>query len=740
VTRYLEGILLLAVAFVPLQTGSFLWRARLMDDWRGGRARLVEIVMDVTVLILVSEILGSLDLYRVAPVVIALALVGVAAIWTARRLPSMSSEEPVPLPTPEERTEPRAGKIAALIVVSVVLAEWSTQTVSAYHHGMLSTDTLWYHMPFAARFVQDHSVTAIHYFDSGVTAFYPASSELVHAFGILTMGNDVLSPLLNTLWLGVALLASWCIGRPFGVGSVTLTGSAILFGTPGLVATQPGGAYDDVVGLAFMLSAVALLVNAQVLSERSQRTAWIMAAASSGLALGTKWTFIGPVAALTIGVWFVVAREKRIRSWGIWLVALLLTGGFWYGRNLIAVGNPIPPFHLKIGPLSLPSPQVTTPSSTVAHFLFNTTDWRTYFIPGLRLAFGPAWWALLGLSVLGLVLAVVKGDRLQRVLGLVGLASGVIFLFTPQYLVVFGVPALFVEQVRYTDAAVILGLVLLPVNPMLSTWARARWIFLAYGAVLAATQFDAGIWPTTFFTQHFVGGPVRGIDSLMGLFIGVAALVLGALILLYRSQRSARKTLAFWWIIIGAIVIAAGFPLQQSYLRNRYVESPFTWFQHEDNLRVGVLGEFAVLQYPFYGKNLSNYVQYLGVHGSDGTYSPFDSCQEWRDTINEGHYSYIYISTDVVRTRSAIPSATPPEARWMAPGRASKIVLRGQLHSAQPFPGYSGYTLYKVGPDFSADGCGAAARGHIRRPKSPRRTRESLSICRKQRLVQTSHH
>ena len=381
-TRYLEGILLLAVAFVPLQTGSFLWRARLMGDWRGGRARLVEIVMDVTVLILVSEILGSLDLYRVAPVVIALALVGVAAIWTARRPPSMSSEEPVPLPTPEERTEPRAGKIAALIVVSVVLAEWSTQTVSAYHHGMLSTDTLWYHMPFAARFVQDHSVTAIHYFDSGVTAFYPASSELVHAFGILTMGNDVLSPLLNTLWLGVALLASWCIGRPFGVGSVTLTGSAILFGTPGLVATQPGGAYDDVVGLAFMLSAVALLVNAQVLSERSQRTAWIMAAASSGLALGTKWTFIGPVAALTIGVWFVVAREKRIRSWGIWLVALLLTGGFWYGRNLIAVGNPIPPFHLKIGPLSLPSPQVTTPSSTVAHFLFNTTDWRNILHPG----------------------------------------------------------------------------------------------------------------------------------------------------------------------------------------------------------------------------------------------------------------------------------------------------------------------------------------------------------------------
>ena len=152
-----------------------------------------------------------------------------------------------------------------------------------------------------------------------------------------------------------------------------------------------------------------------------------MAAAALGLAIGTKWTFIGPAAALTVGVWFFVARGKRIRSLGLWLIVLLVTGGFWYGRNLIAVGNPVPPLHLKLGPLSLPSPQQTTPSSTVAHFLFNTTDWHEYFLPGLRLSFGPAWWALLGLSALGLVLAILKGDRLQRILGLVGLASGVIF-------------------------------------------------------------------------------------------------------------------------------------------------------------------------------------------------------------------------------------------------------------------------------------------------------------------------
>ncbi len=546
--RYLTGILLLVVALAPLHTASYLWRERLIGEWRGAQARLVEILMDLTVVICISEILGSVSLYRRGPMVIALAVFGMVAIWAARRTTRNRSEEPGPRAGQAQRSEPRLANAAAVVAVSVVIAEWSTQTVAAYHHGMLNTDTLWYHMPFAARFVQDHSITALHYVDAqAVTVFFPASSELIHSLGILLMGNDVLSPLINTLWLGLALLASWCIGRPFGVAAITLTGSAILFATPGLVATQPGGAYDDVVGLAFFLSAVAVLVNSKDLSERSQRVAWVVAAAAAGLAIGTKWTLLGPAAALTVGVAFFVARGRRIRSLGTWLVVLLLTGAFWYVRNLVAVGNPVPPLHLKFGPVSLPSPQLTIPSAALTRFLFHTTDWRVYFLPGLRLSFGPAWWALLGLSVFGLVLAIVTGDRLLRILGFVGLASGVIFVFTPQYLA----PVQFPENARYADAAVILGLVLLPINPVLSMWQRARWVLLAYMAVLAASQFDAGIWPTTFFTERFVGGPVRGSDSLIGLLIGVAVLVVGMAVLYERGRTSGRRK-----TILGYVVIA----------------------------------------------------------------------------------------------------------------------------------------------------------------------------------------
>lgn len=669
--------------------------------------------MDLTVLICISEILGSLDLYRVAPVVLATGAFGLGAMWTARRSTWVRSESPASSLSQEELTEPRAAKVAAIVVVSVLLAEWSTQTVAAYHHGMLSTDTLWYHMPFAARFVQDHSITALHYVDSEpVTVFFPASSELFHSFGILTMGNDVLSPLLNTFWLGLALLASWCIGRPFGVGSITLSGSAILLATPGLVATQPGGAYDDVVGLALILSAVALLINSQVLGTRAQRTVWVMAAVSTGLAIGTKWTFVGPAAALTLGAFFIVARGRRIRSLGIWMVALLLAGGFWYARNAIAVGNPIPPLHLKLGPLSLPSPGHTTPSSTVVQYLFNTRAWHQYFIPGLRLSFGPAWWGLLGLSALGLVMAVATGDRLQRVLGLVGIVSGVIFMFTPQYLSEFGLPVFFVYNVRYSDAAVILGLVLLPINPVLSTWNRARWVLVAFMAVLAAIQFDAAIWPTRFFTQHFLGGPVRGLDSLIGLLIGVAVFAIGTVIVFFRGKALHRRSKVLWIAVGAIVVIIAGYPIQQSYLRDRYVVSAggvphqlAKWFQNQNHIRVGVIGQFSYLQYPYYGRDLSNYVQYLGVRGPHGSYTMFTSCQSWREAITSGRYSYVVITTGVASKRSGLSSASPPETRWMSGGGDSQLILRGQLRSAPPFPGYLGYTLYKVGPNFSAQSC-----------------------------------
>ncbi len=423
-----------------------------------------------------------------------------------------------------------------VIAIALVVADWSARTVDAYHHGITTPDSLWYHLPFAARFVQEGWITHLHYVDAEpVTVFYPASSELFHSLGMLLMGNDLFSPVLNALWLGIALLAAWCIGSPFGVAPVTVTASAALFGTPGLVATQPGGGYDDIVGLALLLAAVAFLVNLDDARQREAMVCFGAAALAVGLALGTKYTFIGVAVALTAGAWFLAPGTKKPRAMGVWIGLILLTGGFWYGRNAIAVGNPLPSLRL----FGLPSPPSTTPTASVSHFLFNTSAWSNFFLPGLRLSFGPAWWALLAMSVAGLVMAVLAGGRL-RVLGLVGVATAIIFVFTPQYLTVLGAPFYFVNNVRYADDAIVLGLVLLPISPPIVRWSVARWVLAANLVVLAATQLDPTLWPLTILTKRFAP-PVSDTDSVIGLVIGFVVLAAGTtIVLLHRSSDPVR--------------------------------------------------------------------------------------------------------------------------------------------------------------------------------------------------------
>jgi hypothetical protein len=92
-------------------------------------------------------------------------------------------------------------RFAICIAGAIVAALWLGWTAYAYRHGMETTDTLWYHLPQAARFVQNGYIRELQCFDGQpVTAFYPANAELVHALGMLALKSDLLSPLINLFW------------------------------------------------------------------------------------------------------------------------------------------------------------------------------------------------------------------------------------------------------------------------------------------------------------------------------------------------------------------------------------------------------------------------------------------------------------------------------------------------------------------------------------------------------------
>ena len=101
-----------------------------------------------------------------------------------------------------------------------------------------------------------------------------------------------------------------------------MAGATLAMATPMVRFSQAGSAANDVVGVFFVLAAVALLVNA-----RDRRFALALAAVAAGLAVAVKLSMLAPVLALTIGVLAISPGPARRTYWAWWLGPLLLAGG-----------------------------------------------------------------------------------------------------------------------------------------------------------------------------------------------------------------------------------------------------------------------------------------------------------------------------------------------------------------------------------------------------------------------------
>ena len=122
---------------------------------------------------------------------------------------------------------------------------------------------------------------------SSTAWFYPQNSELLHAVGIVALDSDFLSPLINLGWLALALLAAWCIGRPYAVGPATLLGAAVVLDSEMIVGSQAGNAPNDIVGLFFLLALLAFLVNGAATARAAPECRGGRAASRGGADAGT---------------------------------------------------------------------------------------------------------------------------------------------------------------------------------------------------------------------------------------------------------------------------------------------------------------------------------------------------------------------------------------------------------------------------------------------------------------------
>ena len=445
--------------------------------------------MAMAVVVVAAQLLGSFGLLRIVPLTAVLFVAGVGGM---RMRPGHSTAGPSPDGRRSRRL--RLPTVVAAGGCGLIVALWIPRLVHVYRAGGPTTiDSLWYHLPIAAGFAQSGSV--LHpVFVSGqaLETYYPHTSELFHAIGIVFLGQDTLTPLLNVVWLSVALLAAWCIGRPFGVAPLTLVAALLVVAGPQLVTYEAGQGLNDLFGVAFTLAAIAILLHTWRGIDGQAGIVW--AALAMGLAVSSKYTLLGAALGLTIGVAAAAPRGARARTAALWTGALSVTGVYWYLRNLIAIGNPLPEVQLSLGSLELPSIHLQG-VTTVWKVLHRPGNWSRYFVPGFRYALGPVWWALIALALVGLLLGGARRDARVRLIAFVGAVGAGVFVFSPQVLGFFGDASFFGSNVRYVAVPLVLGVVVLAIAFGAIDQRAADATAAVFAIGLIASQLDQFLWP-----------------------------------------------------------------------------------------------------------------------------------------------------------------------------------------------------------------------------------------------------
>lgn len=685
---YVLGAAQLVVLAAGFGLAAYWLRARLLPGWRGAPARLVELVVAVGLLTVVSELLGTFGLLYAGALLICAVLVALAA----RYVPTSSGGG-------QTARGGELGLWAALVaiaVIAIVAFDWAVTTKHALDTGIFNFDSLWYHMPFSATIFQSHSTTGMDHVETVfVNWFYPQNSELLHAVGMLMTGRDTLSLFINFGWLAVALLSAYCVGRPYGRGIPTVIAAAILAGCHTLVVREPGAAKNDLMAAALLLAGIAILVEAWNAQPDNDAPAdarpsdefaetrgirgkvrtrvlyeWPLAAAglAVGLGVGTRLTIFAPAAALTVVALVLAPTGKRWKAAGWWFGGGLLGGGYWYLRNLIVAGSPIPEA-TSLGPISLPHPerlQEGRPGFSISHYLTDTGVWRHYFEPGVHSAFGALWPLVLLGAVAACLLAIFAGrDKLIRWLGGAALFGLIAYLFTPLGAAgAEGEPVGFAINIRYVIPAMLAALVLVPLPRFLDPPKR-QWGLIAVLTI---------VYLATDRPDHALHDKAR----IFALAFVIVFVFVPTLIWLARRDGLPARAMAGALGALALATIALGYPVERHYLNHRFanasaatsipgmgLDKAYAWARGIHDSRIGLVGTTAGFAgYGFYGPDISNHVLYLGEKGPHGAYNAIPTCEAFRAAVNEADLEYLVTSPFLNFLHSSKPVASP-EARWL---------------------------------------------------------------------------
>jgi hypothetical protein len=241
----------------------------------------------------------------------------------------------------------------ATVLVGLATAELIWRVFLAAVLPPFAYDALNYHLTTTAEWIQRGQLVTPSL--NSCCAHYPLNAELSFVWPALLLGDDTLVQAVQIGFAVLGALAVAGVGRIAGLSRKGAAAAGAMFFLTPVILAQSNTNYNDVAFTAMFLCGLYFVLR---YITSPPRTAYLgLGGLAAGFALGSKGTgfLYAGVLLLVVagGVLFLIHRRSTRPALALAAVAtftagLIVTGGFWYGRNLVSHGNPVYPFEVKL--------------------------------------------------------------------------------------------------------------------------------------------------------------------------------------------------------------------------------------------------------------------------------------------------------------------------------------------------------------------------------------------------------
>ncbi len=358
-------VLVLIILLVWLTGFAFCWRMLKATGVasRAGRAVLGSIP-PTAALVAVLHLLGLISLLAPLRCVVPAVILPAFAIVLSFTLLAWRWAVPASVPVPATNAPLIRGPnqpiststrwlMLAMAIVAGTHAVFLLDAATRYPAGC---DALNYHLPAAARWVQDGALSLN---DRDWRLSMAANGELPSML-VLFAGVERLLPVLPVPLGLLTAAALYDLARRWGGGRRGAMSAALLaLGLP-LVMYHMYANYVDLFGASAWLASIVAITWAQRTTGRARVCLWLVAGLAAGLAAGTRLTFAvfaGLSGALLMASTLADRRSggarRAFRAGVCFSLASVCCCWFWPVRAAVMTGNPIHPIAWQQGRLTM---------------------------------------------------------------------------------------------------------------------------------------------------------------------------------------------------------------------------------------------------------------------------------------------------------------------------------------------------------------------------------------------------